>query len=659
MGLSLALLVVPYPGLAYPVLTAVTGAACVWAGKEVLARCKAPRGWEDAFARVGRALGADGSSDRARHPVIHQLGRALIVVGALATLGLDAYFDGNEPTSQVLALAVVGIVMLVVALTAALAGRAWINPAGGWIAAAGAVQLTVVNARRLVIHALDPSISVLQWYALAYIGYLVSSVELMMRATRTSSVADAGLGYLVCIRAATALQGIVLGRAADGAVVSSTVLPILGTIAMTAGLIMVFAISRSLAASSGEAPLVGVELSSASSTSSASSASELSSSRLSSMPARGSCSWARACSLCALAVAAIVVYGLGVIIPVFALYRGCPASHGPIAVHPPLPVFSTSNGGLPLNATMVHGSHNSFHLLPLPNWPGYSTGAEHWLYQHETLANQLAHGARAFELDVHMRGRSAAVFHIQLWDDQASCSCLVECLREMLEWSLAHEGHSPIFVQLELKIDLNVDIVQQMAGVGMDDLVAVEEMILSVWGNRVFRPDDLRGGYATLTEAVARAGWPSLDAMRSRIVFVLDDTGAVRETYAAGSSSLENRVMFTLTDGELDGRDDLAYAKFNDPQFGSLIASAARRGLMIRTRGDVNEDFTPAEKESPARLANALASGAHFISLDWFIVRKWTTATADGAVVAAAGCNANPGMGPTWPDRQCDVLSQL
>ena len=73
----------------------------------------------------------------------------------------------------------------------------------------------------------------------------------------------------------------------------------------------------------------------------------------------------------------------------------------------------------------------------------------------------------------------------------------------------------------------------------------MEQEILSVFSAlRIIKPDDVRGDYATLEEAVLAHQWPKLSSAKGKIVLVLDEGGKKREAYIKGHPSLKNRLMF-------------------------------------------------------------------------------------------------------------------
>jgi hypothetical protein len=96
------------------------------------------------------------------------------------------------------------------------------------------------------------------------------------------------------------------------------------------------------------------------------------------------------------------------------------------------------------------------------------------------------------------------------------------------------------------------------------------------------------------------------------VIFLLNNAGVTRDMYVADSPSLEGRPMFT--NAPL-GEPDAAFVRFDDPTDPALD-DAARAGYLIRTRTD--EPTIDARNNNTARRDAALASGAHFLSTDYY-----------------------------------------
>ncbi|MCB0977257.1 MAG: phosphatidylinositol-specific phospholipase C1-like protein [Acidimicrobiales bacterium] len=300
-----------------------------------------------------------------------------------------------------------------------------------------------------------------------------------------------------------------------------------------------------------------------------------------------------------------------------------------------------------LNEIQVVGSHNSYHLMPsqaeLDLRRSVIGAAEDRMeYRHLPLPDQFQEQkVRQIELDVfvdkeggryaHPLLRSAAgvtapldpvmsepglkVFHIQDVDYESTCLTLEACLRAVKGWSDAHPTHVPIAILLELKDtplelgDLPFVVPEPFDATAMNE---VDSVIRSVFpADQVITPDDVRGSHATLPEALADTGWPTLGQSRGKVMFLMDNGGGYRDTYLAGASNLAGRMMFTNAD---PGDDDAAFIKRNDPTDPS-IPDLVRDGYVVRTRAD--SDTLEARDNDTSQRDAALASGAQWVSTDF------------------------------------------
>lgn len=305
---------------------------------------------------------------------------------------------------------------------------------------------------------------------------------------------------------------------------------------------------------------------------------------------------------------------------------------------------------LRLNQIQMIGSHNSYHIAPSEQILGLlgsgaaiapdiadALGDPALLnYTHPPLTTQLNRGLRTFELDVwadSQGGRFASpllpeifnldgprptgmgqpgvkVFHIQDIDFMSQCPTLIGCLTEMRSWSDANPGHLPIIINIELEesaLPFPFDATQ-IEPFDEANLVALDDEIRSVLGDRLITPDDVRGDSVDLRTALVDHGWPTLAASRGRFLFFLDNAEK-RIDYLAGHPSLAGRVMFTSS-GE--GQPDGAIMKVNDPGDGSRIRQLVEDGYIVRTRAD--DDVT---RPLVSQRDNAFASGAQVIHSDF------------------------------------------
>jgi hypothetical protein len=260
---------------------------------------------------------------------------------------------------------------------------------------------------------------------------------------------------------------------------------------------------------------------------------------------------------------------------------------------------------LRLNHLQVKGTHNSYHLKPQEN-----TIAP-WNYSHLPLDQQFdSQGVRAVELDVSY---SAALGYLEVFhlggglDEQTTCRIFTDCLSALERWSTAHPAHHPIFIQIEVK--------DALEGAELDALLAtIESEILSVWNlERIVTPDLVKGQSASLKDALATSGWPTLGKLRGRTLFFFDNGGTLAAQYTRGNQNLDGRLLFVPSSPQ---DPYAAVAKLNDPiPDAAAIAEALAAGMIVRTRSDA-DSVEPSAGDTSRREA-ALTGGAQIVSTDY------------------------------------------
>jgi len=283
----------------------------------------------------------------------------------------------------------------------------------------------------------------------------------------------------------------------------------------------------------------------------------------------------------------------------------------------------------------VLGSHNSYHAEPYPQilaelrQQHLGSVADTLDYGHRPLSEQFDLGVRQIELDVYadprggkyehapdleklgipapdqtiMRKPGFKVMHEAYIDTHSTCLTFVLCLRLVKTWSDAHPGHVPIMIDVEMK-----DAVVTPAT--FDALDAEIRSVLSPAD--LITPDDVRGDDPSLGHAVRTRGWPTLGAVRGRVIFMLDN-----ESFApielAGHPALRGRILFPPS---APGDAEEAVAKLNDPiADAAKIEAALAANMLVRTRADA--DTVQARTNSTAMRQAALSGGAQFVSTDY------------------------------------------
>lgn len=301
-----------------------------------------------------------------------------------------------------------------------------------------------------------------------------------------------------------------------------------------------------------------------------------------------------------------------------------------------------------LDEIQVLAAHNAYHLegeeallqAITDNLPALTPTIE---YSHPTLTEQLGLGLRSFELDVFedpdggryatpkaqtllalaaidpvMQEPGFKVFHIQEVDYRSTCLTFVACLTELRSWSEAHADHLPIVIHLEAKDGeipdpLNLAFVQPIP-VSEGTFTALEAEIRSVLDDeQLVTVADVQGEADTLRAAIEADGWPDVDDLRGRFVFVLDDADVKRERYRALYPDTLDRLIFVAAQPP---DDDAAFTVINDPVAdGDRIRELVAQGYLVRTRTDA--DTVEARSGDTTRRDAAFASGAQIVSTDY------------------------------------------
>ena len=313
--------------------------------------------------------------------------------------------------------------------------------------------------------------------------------------------------------------------------------------------------------------------------------------------------------------------------------------------------LAQNNGDVRINQIQVIGTHNSYHSGFAPSaaklWqqknPKVFAGLD---YRHPSLTAQLDAGVRQIELDIFadtkgglyahpyaetlisqaglpadppfdpehlMEKPGFKVMHVQDVDYRSVCQPFTACLAEVRAWSSAHPQHLPIFILVETKQEsLHVNfptVTPETFTPAIFD--ALDREITSVFSaGETITPDDVRGSYATLNQAVRADQWPTLRQARGKVVFLMDQK-SIGPEYLEGHPSLKGRILFTNAD---PGTPDAAFIEQNDDPADS-INTLVRQGYLIRTRAD--SDTKEARSNDTARRNAVLASGAQIVSTDY------------------------------------------
>ncbi|MFU2510550.1 Ca2+-dependent phosphoinositide-specific phospholipase C [Pseudoalteromonas sp. ASV78] len=307
-----------------------------------------------------------------------------------------------------------------------------------------------------------------------------------------------------------------------------------------------------------------------------------------------------------------------------------------------------------LNELQVIGSHNSYKtgldeqiVNKLDNLE--SGFADKISYAHPALNEQLDLGLRQLEIDVladNQGGRYSnplgqawtknqlysdvqkqqlakpgfKVLHIPDIDVGSHCVLFAECLTQLKSWSNQHPHHLPIYILFNVKESRWT----KMAGVqpelfSVSHYQALSKEIAKVLGqDKLLTPADVKQPNQGLAESIKSQGWPELESVRGKFVFIFD----VNERQLQRFAQVANPNMFAAWP---ISHPNAAFLLFNNPQQQhKLITQAVAQGFIVRTRAD---EFNA--KQSPHnRAKSAITSGAQIISSDFYLGAKQTPLNA-------------------------------
>jgi Phosphoinositide phospholipase C, Ca2+-dependent len=322
-----------------------------------------------------------------------------------------------------------------------------------------------------------------------------------------------------------------------------------------------------------------------------------------------------------------------------------------------------------INQIQVIGSHNSYHTGFAPSERKLTEQQnpkvmQSFDYAHPPLGDQLSSGVRQLEIDVYADSKGGRyshpaivdkvkeaglpadpdfdpnhemdkpgfkVMHVLGFDQRSSCHTFVACLTIIRVWSQEHPGHLPIFILVETKqgrpgTPPTAAGPEQFTSATFD---ALDAEISSVFpASEMITPDQVRGSYDTLTEAVQATGksvagktggWPTLADARGKVIFLMDQK-PVTPVYTTGHPALRGRLIFTNAE---PGAPDAAFLEVNEPSQ-EKIDALARQGYLIRTRTD--DGTVEARANDHTKASIAIASGAQILSTDYPPAEpaKWT-----------------------------------
>jgi calcium-dependent phosphoinositide phospholipase C len=301
-----------------------------------------------------------------------------------------------------------------------------------------------------------------------------------------------------------------------------------------------------------------------------------------------------------------------------------------------------SADNLKINQVQIIATHNSYHLktdkavfrfLKFLYSGGVLPGGlnpEEIDYTKDSLSVQLGrYNVRGLELDVwndpeggrfyHRKGKAYVwkrtasgidalkqpgfkILHIPDFDFNVTNYTFKDAIAEIKRWSDANPNHLPVFINVESETSAPGDMVHMLHNLTRAapiDSIALDNLdneVKSVFGpnlDGVITPDNVRGNYATLEQAVLAGNWPTIAAARGKVIFIIDWHENVAQLYKTGHPSFKGRAMFTYAD---PGTPEAAFVIMNGPyKKQDQIKETVKKGYIV----------PPAAMMAPTRPAKA------------------------------------------------------
>lgn len=237
-------------------------------------------------------------------------------------------------------------------------------------------------------------------------------------------------------------------------------------------------------------------------------------------------------------------------------------------------------------------------------------------YSFESLTSQLNNGIRSFEIDITVYEvdgeRIYEVIHHPLVDAKTSIIDFQLGLREIALWSKNNPTHMPITVLLEIKPE---DRIAGTTDATVADIEQWSAMMHEEFGGAYYTSQDMLGTYADYSEFTKDDGYPSLESMRGKVMFLLHE-GALTRSYV-NEIELQNMEIFPMISGDsmdvdAELRKITPFSISNYPSRTQLIASLTdTHNLIVRTRLDDYPTVRTSDFE------DALSGNAQILTTDW------------------------------------------
>ncbi|MBU1020131.1 MAG: hypothetical protein KJ847_02870 [Firmicutes bacterium] len=234
-------------------------------------------------------------------------------------------------------------------------------------------------------------------------------------------------------------------------------------------------------------------------------------------------------------------------------------------------------------------------------------------YGYKNLTEQFEAGVRSMEFDLRLRKTQFVLTHVPLVDNSSVAPDFSQALEEIYLFSSNNPNHIPIIILMEIKDDWMI-LDHALQVIESEDLENLNELLVEKLGNSLFTPSDMMETGKTLKETVQTTGWPTVNSLLGKVIFVLHP-GSFTTMYHELDESLQSQPMFIGAYSDGIHQDYASFIVNNNPSV-SEIAPLIADNFIVRTRIDSNLIFNSDDFD------DALSSGAQLLTSDFLIGRS-------------------------------------
>jgi hypothetical protein len=203
--------------------------------------------------------------------------------------------------------------------------------------------------------------------------------------------------------------------------------------------------------------------------------------------------------------------------------------------------------------------------------------------------------------------------HVPLVDNSSVAHQLKLTLEEIKLYSTYHPNHFPIIILMEIKDDWMI-LDPALRPIASNELSLLNELLEETMGEHLFTPKDMIENDLSLKETIENYGWPSIQALLGKVMFVLH-AGSFVEPYVELDQSLQTLMMFPSVYTHQTDRHYTSFIIENNPLF-SMIPTLINSNFIVRTR--IDSELSIKEEE---RIQGVL-SGAQILTSDYTVGRS-------------------------------------